>query len=132
MTSIAELLNRRRRLLGAEAPLFYQYQSGAINESYADVFGELIDLAYKSGTDTSGVKWKIGEDSPIGAFRDMRTPTRFGHPDRVRSPKWHTGAADDGGVHRNSDRAPTMLQRQFCSAVFINCARSRRPRTIAL
>ncbi len=89
-------------VLDAEAPLFYQYQSGAINESYADVFGELIDLSYGGGTDTKSSKWKIGEDAPIGVFRDMRNPTRFGHPDRVRSPKWRTGAADDGGVHRNS------------------------------
>ncbi len=89
-------------VLDAEAPLFYQYQSGAINESYADVFGELFDLAYAGGTDTRGTKWKFGEDSPIGVFRDMRAPTRHGHPDRVRSPKWHTGTSDDGGVHRNS------------------------------
>jgi hypothetical protein len=89
-------------LLDAEAPLYYHYQSGAINESYADVFGELIDLAHAGGTDTSWSKWKIGEDSPIGAFRDMRDPTRHGHPDRVRSPRWHTGSSDWGGVHRNN------------------------------
>ncbi len=89
-------------VLDAEAPLFYHYQSGAINESYADVFGELIDLSYSGGKDTSSTRWKIGEDTPIGAFRDMRDPTRRGHPDRVRSPKWHSGSSDDGGVHRNS------------------------------
>ena len=89
-------------VLDAEAPLFYHYQSGAINESYADVFGELIDLTYPGGKDTRASKWKIGEDTPIGAFRDMRDPTRFGHPDRVRSPKWHTGTSDFGGVHRNN------------------------------
>jgi Zn-dependent metalloprotease len=89
-------------VLDAEAPLFYHYQSGAINESYADVFGELIDLSHPGGKDTRWSKWKIGEDTPIGVFRDMRDPTRYGHPDRVRSPKWHTGASDDGGVHRNS------------------------------
>ncbi len=89
-------------VLDAEAPLFYQYQSGAINESYADVFGELIDLSYSGGKDTKWSRWKIGEDTPTGAFRDMRDPTRYGHPDRVRSPKWHTLTSDDGGVHRNS------------------------------
>ena len=88
-------------VLDAEAPLFYQYQSGAINESYADVFGELFDLSL--GASATGRRaWTIGEDTPIGTFRDMRDPTRFGHPDRMRSPKWHTGPADDGGVHRNS------------------------------
>ncbi len=89
-------------VLDAEAPLFYQYQSGAINESYADVFGELIDLAYPGGKDTSWTRWKIGEDTPIGYFRDMRNPPAKGHPDRVRSPRWHSGTADYGGVHRNN------------------------------
>jgi bacillolysin len=89
-------------VLDAEAPLFYQYQSGAINESYADVFGELIDLSYGGGNDSVGSRWKMGEDTPIGVFRDMRKPGSFGHADRVRSPKWHTGPSDDGGVHRNS------------------------------
>ena len=32
----------------------------------------------------------------------MKHPPRFGHPDRVRSPKWYTGTSDDGGVHRNN------------------------------
>ncbi len=89
-------------LLDHEVPLFYQYQSGAINESMADVFGELIDLSYAGGRDTAGTRWLIGEDTPIGAFRDMQDPPRHRHPDRVRSRLWHTGASDDGGVHRNS------------------------------
>jgi len=89
-------------VLDAEAPLFYHYQSGAINESIADVFGELIDLAYAGGNDSSQSTWKIGEDTPGGHFRDMRDPTSKGHPDRVRSPKWHTGTSDYGGVHRNN------------------------------
>jgi hypothetical protein len=89
-------------LLDHEVPLFYHFQSGAINESMADVFGELIDLSYGGGTDTSSSAWRIGEDTPIGAFRDMQHPGRHGHPDRVRSRRWHVGAADDGGVHRNS------------------------------
>jgi hypothetical protein len=89
-------------LLDHEVPLFYHYQSGAINESLADVFGELLDLSYSGGTDTARSAWRIGEDTPIGAFRDMQTPGAFGHPDRVRSRRWHSGASDDGGVHRNS------------------------------
>jgi Zn-dependent metalloprotease len=89
-------------LLDAEAPLFYHYQSGAINESIADVFGELIDLSYSGGKDNGWSKWKIGEDTPIGYFRDMKNPTAKGHPDRVRSSKWHTGTSDYGGVHRNN------------------------------
>ena len=89
-------------VLDHESPFLYIYQSGAINESFADVFGELIDQWYPGGTDRAGVRWKIGEDTPIGVFRDMRNPKRFGHADRVRSPKWHSGSSDFGGVHRNS------------------------------
>ncbi|MEX1343606.1 MAG: M4 family metallopeptidase [Candidatus Limnocylindrales bacterium] len=89
-------------ILDHEAPLFYHYQSGAINESYADVFGELVDLAYSGGKDTASSRWKIGEDTPIGWFRDMRNPPAKGHPDRVRSPRWHTSTRDFGGVHRNN------------------------------
>ena len=89
-------------LLDHTVPLFYFHQSGAINESLADIFGELIDLSYPGGRDTAAMAWKIGEDTPIGAIRDMQDPTRFGHPDRVRSPQWYKGTADDGGVHRNS------------------------------
>jgi len=31
--------------------LVYQWQSGALNESYSDIFGEIVDLLYDSGTD---------------------------------------------------------------------------------
>jgi bacillolysin len=89
-------------VLDHEARLFYHYQSGAINESLADIFGELVDLSDPAGRDTSFTRWKIGEDTPIGVFRDMRDPTRYGHADRIRSPRWQSGTADNGGVHRNS------------------------------
>ena len=36
-----------------ESGLFYYYQSGAINESLSDVFGELIDLTNGSGNDSA-------------------------------------------------------------------------------
>jgi Zn-dependent metalloprotease len=99
-------------LLDHEVPLFYHYQSGAINESLADIFGELIDLSYPGGMDTAATLWRIGEDAPGGAIRDMRDPTRFGHPDRVLSPHWFTGSSDDGGVHHNSgvgNKAATLI-----------------------
>ena len=50
--------------------LFYYYQSGAINESFSDVWGEFIDQTNGAGTDTARVKWLIGEDIPgLGAIR---------------------------------------------------------------
>jgi len=87
-----------------ESNLFYYYQSGAINESFSDVWGELIDQSNLSGNDTAGVKWQIGEDSPVGAFRSMSDPTLFGDPDSITSPNYDTDPffQDNGGVHHNS------------------------------
>ena len=88
--------------------LFYYYQSGAINESFSDLWGEFIDQTNGRGTDTPGVKWQMGEDSPLGAIRSMSDPPAFGHPDRIASPSYYTGSADlgflgdNGGVHTNS------------------------------
>lgn len=85
--------------------LFYYYQSGAINESLSDVFGEFVDLTNGAGTDTAGVRWLVGEDIPgIGAIRDMKNPTAFGDPDRMTSPNYTADPdeLDAGGVHTNS------------------------------
>jgi len=87
------------------AHLFYYYQSGAINESLSDVFGEFVDLTNGAGTDTEEVRWQIGEDLPgIGAIRDMEdpTPAPFNDPDSMTSPKYHPDETDNGGVHINS------------------------------
>ncbi len=87
------------------AGLLYYMQSGALNESYSDVFGESVDLSNTGGTDTPGVRWQMGEDVPgLGAIRHMMNPGLFGDPAKV------TGDAnfkcdpysDQGGVHSNS------------------------------
>jgi Zn-dependent metalloprotease len=44
----------------------------------------------------------MGEDTSIGALRDMQDPTVFGDPDRMGSPNYYTGSDDSGGVHTNS------------------------------
>ena len=86
--------------------LFYYYQSGAINESFSDVWGEFVDQVNGAGTDTPLVKWKMGEDLPpsIGAVRDMKNPLLFGDPDRMTSVNYDLDAnfLDNGGVHTNS------------------------------
>ena len=85
--------------------LFYYMQSGAINESMSDVFGEYVDLVNGAGTDTPEVRWLLGEDVPgSGAVRDMQDPTAFGDPDRMLSPLYYPdpSESDDGGVHFNS------------------------------
>ncbi len=88
-------------VLDHEARLFYSYQSGALNEGFADIFGEFIDLTYAGGRDTAATRWLIGEDLPGGALRDLQAPGRFGDPDRIRSPRYSVGSYDQGGVHIN-------------------------------
>ncbi|HXD08794.1 MAG TPA: M4 family metallopeptidase, partial [Anaerolineales bacterium] len=86
-----------------ESNLFYYYQSGAINESFSDLFGEYYDQTNGLGNDTVGVKWQIGEEvSDVGPLRSMSDPTAFGDPDKMSSPNYFEAADDGGGVHHNS------------------------------
>jgi bacillolysin len=84
--------------------LFYYYQSGAINESLSDVFGELMDLTNGAGNDAPSVRWLIGEDIPGGAIRNMKNPGAFGDPDKMTSSNYTAdpNEEDFGGVHSNS------------------------------
>jgi len=94
--------------------LFYWFQSGAINESMSDVFGEMIDLVdsnYGSPAEPASDAWKIGEGSAIGVIRSMSDPPSVlqydnskGQPDKMTSPDWWDvdDTIDSGGVHLNS------------------------------
>jgi len=86
-----------------ESNLFYYYQSGAINESFSDLWGEYYDQTNGQGNDVAGVKWQIGEDiSGLGAIRSMSNPPAFGDPDRISNSNYDEGQDDSGGVHTNS------------------------------
>jgi hypothetical protein len=85
-----------------DSNLIYWGESGAINESLSDIFGEFVDLTNTGGTDTSGVRWQMGEDLPGGAIRSMSDPTLSGDPDRRFSANWYVGSEDNRGVHFNS------------------------------
>ena len=92
-----------------ESNLTYWGQSGAINEAFSDTWGEFVDLTNGHGTDTPAVRWLMGEDLPVGAFRDMKDPTKstdVNQPDRLTSsyyidPNLYPDY-DYGGVHINS------------------------------
>jgi len=89
-----------------ESNLYYYYQSGAINESLSDVWGEFIDLENGTGDDTSPVRWLLGEDLPgaVGVLRDMKNPgvAPFYDPDRMTTEDYWIAPSDNGGVHHNS------------------------------
>jgi len=93
-----------------ESGLFYYYQSGAINESFSDIWGEFVDQEYATGNDAGDTRWDIGEDvSGLGALRNMQDPTLHGDPDKMSSTNYYCAQAepsvpygDNGGVHTNS------------------------------
>jgi len=85
------------------ANLEYYSQSGAINETYADIFGSMVDRD----------DWEIGEDVvktayyPSGALRNMSNPHNSGtsndywwQPAHVS--EMYIGEEDNAGVHTNS------------------------------
>ncbi|MBI1287692.1 MAG: PKD domain-containing protein [Flavobacteriales bacterium] len=78
------------------AGLIYQDESGALNESFSDVFGTSVEWIQNP----SSGDWLIGED--LGTFRSMSNPPAYGDPDTYNGTNWATGTADNGGVHTNS------------------------------
>ena len=85
-----------------ESNLIYFNESGAMNESFSDMWGEWIDQGNGAGLDGPTYDWLVGEDLPIGAFRNMANPPAFSDPDRMGSPLYSAYIADEGSVHLNS------------------------------
>ncbi|AHF14406.1 M4 family metallopeptidase [Niabella soli] len=95
-----------------ETNLEYRDQSGALNESLADVFGIMIkQYALKQDAKTSD--WLIGENTLIGeqyAIRSMKAPGEAyrNHPQLGSDPQpahmkdYTDDPMDNGGVHLNS------------------------------
>lgn len=82
------------------ADLCYYMQSGAINESFSDIWGEFIDLTNSRGNDSPGYRWYLFEDDE--AIRNMANPKMFEQPDRMTDYYYYCGTSDNGGVHTNS------------------------------
>ena len=81
---------------GNTANLVYQDESGALNESFSDIFGTAIEF-YALGEEAN---WAMGEAN--FHFRDMDDPNNYDQPDTYHGDFWYSGADDNGGVHRNS------------------------------
>ncbi len=93
------------------ANMTYARESGALNESFADIFGAMVELYADGGSPTADT-WKIGEDAytpgtPGDALRRMDDPNSVGDPDHY-SLRLYPGsctpsnANDQCGVHTNS------------------------------
>jgi Zn-dependent metalloprotease len=95
------------------AGLVYRNQSGALNESFADVFGSLV-RQWKLGHDVGQADWLIGGDlfTPNvngQGIRSMKAPgTAYNDPVLGKDPqpghmdRFVNTTSDNGGVHINS------------------------------
>lgn len=83
------------------ANLVYSYESGALNESFSDIFGLAIDFWARP----TQADWEMGDEIYIGGgnfFRSMANPNLSGDPDTYQGTNWYAGTLDHGGVHTNS------------------------------
>lgn len=96
------------------AELNYQFESGALNESFSDIFSVLVEREYEPTT----WNWTIGEDALT--IRNLMNPgaagnhfegniypceygSELGQPDTYHGNWWYFGDdCDEGGVHVNS------------------------------
>ena len=99
------------------ADLYYYGESGALNESFSDIFSACVEFyAQPDGrSDYPNVRagysdWLLGEDCWLASksLRDMRNPRNAAtvgsgvQPSRYRGTHWYFGSEDNGGVHYNS------------------------------
>lgn len=86
------------------ARLIFQGETGALNESYSDIFG--IIVSNMAEPDIAKWKWLIGDGISTGieALRDMEDPPRFNQPKLMQDFRIMplTERGDSGGVHTNS------------------------------
>lgn len=82
---------------GTSAGLIYANESGALNESFSDIFGNAVEQYADSGLQD----WRVGEK--IGfSLRSMENPNSFNDPDTYQGSNWLRSFFDNGGVHINS------------------------------
>lgn len=80
------------------ADLIYQGESGALNESFSDIFGISMEFVARPAQ----ANWELGEDLGF-VIRNMQNPNAEGDPDTYFGTNWASlTGGDNGGVHSNS------------------------------
>ncbi|MEZ4777187.1 MAG: M4 family metallopeptidase [Bacteroidia bacterium] len=75
------------------ANLVYQRESGALNESFSDIFGEMVEYTALQALNGGTNDWLMGDDIGIGgsgALRSMSNPGLYGDPDTYGGANWGT------------------------------------------
>ena len=83
-------------VVSESAGLVYENQSGALDESFGDIFGEGAEWKHSGASD-----WKIGTNLvTMGILRDMKAPELHDQPSTMSA--FVRTDQDQGGVHTNS------------------------------
>lgn len=86
------------------ANLTYSGESGALNESFSDIFG--VSVEFYVGKDSKEDIWLLGDELyRYGSLRSMSDPNSQSQPDTYGGKYWANPAntnVDNGGVHINS------------------------------
>ncbi len=85
--------------IDATARFQYEGESGALSESFADIFATVIEHEVLEQPN-----WLIGEEVTKNGsgIRSLSDPTIFGHPNYYQGTNWMSGLDDHGGVHSNN------------------------------
>jgi len=91
-------------LIDHTAQLIYNKEPGALNESFADIFGILLEYYTSGETD-----WQIGnhitlQHASLRNFVNPKAPNQYNgpYPNTYKGDNWYVGDFDNGGVHINS------------------------------
>lgn len=84
--------------------LLYEFESGALNESFSDMMGTAVEFFFQPpGTGSMKADYLIGEDIVTpGGIRSMENPAAYGQPDHYSKLAQLPITRDNGGVHINS------------------------------
>lgn len=86
---------------GHTARLRYRNESGALNESFSDLFAKAVEHKF----DSAGMDWYIGRKIVINSttgLRSMSNPHESKFPKYYYGQYYYQGNQDNGGVHYNS------------------------------
>ena len=77
----------------------YLNESGALEESFCDIFGIGVDFYANPGS----ANWEMGDRGNTYMLRSLKEPKKLGDPDTYQGEYWITDVFNDkGGVHSNS------------------------------
>ncbi|MBL0053578.1 MAG: M4 family metallopeptidase [Bacteroidetes bacterium] len=83
------------------ANLDYSGESGALDESFADIFGEIVEQSIENNWATPS--WTLAEDLTNKDYiRSFIAPKIKGDPDTYLGTNWYTGSDGNKEVHTNS------------------------------